>query len=181
VKVSPGGDDEAGSGPPDGGGTEVRVRDTMTREVITIGPKEGVSLAKHILEKKGIRHLPVVSDGKLIGIITDRDIRRALPSDAWRLDADELSCLFDTLQVQEVMTRPIVSVGPQTSIEDAASLMLAHAVRCLPVLDGERLVGILTEGDILRALSEGKRARAQAVGKCWLSDAMSGFKVRGSS
>jgi acetoin utilization protein AcuB len=152
----------------------------MTREVITIGPKEGVSLAKHILEKKRIRHLPVVSNGKLIGIITDRDIRRALPSHAGSLDADEMSCLFDRWQVQEVMTRPVVSVAPQASIEDAASLMLAHAISCLPVLEGGRLVGILTEGDILRALPEGERERAQGVGKCWLSDAMSGFRVRGS-
>jgi acetoin utilization protein AcuB len=164
----------------DGGGTQVRVIDSMTREVITIGPKEGVSLAMHILEKKGIRHLPVVSGGKLIGIVTDRDIRRALPAHAEDLEADELSCLFDTLQVQAVMTRPVVSVTPETSIGEAASILAAHGIRCLPVLDGERLVGILTEGDVMQALLEEGRERPREVGKCWLSDAMSGFRVSGS-
>jgi len=158
----------------------MRVGEKMTREVITISPKEGVSLAKHILDKKRVRHLPVVSDGKLVGIITDRDIRRALPAHAGSLEADELSCLFDTLQVQAVMTKKVISVTPETSIEAAAALFLAHKIGGLPVVDGERLVGILTEGDVLRASLEGGREEAQEVGKCWLSDAMSGFRVSGS-
>jgi CBS domain-containing protein len=152
----------------------------MTRDVITISPKERVSLAKHILDQKRIRCLPVVSDGKLVGIITDRDIRRALPAHAGSLGADELSCLFDTLQVQAVMTRKVISVTPETSIETAAALLLAHKIGGLPVVDGERLVGILTEGDVLRASLEGGREEGQEVGKCWLSDAMSGFRVSGS-
>ena len=152
----------------------------MSRDVITISPKEGVSLAKHIFDKKRVRHLPVVSDGKLVGLITDRDIRRALPAHAGSLEADELSCLFDTLQVQAVMTRKVISVTPETSIEAAAALLLAHKIGGLPVVDGERLVGILTEGDVLRASLEGGREEGQEVGKCWLSDAMSGFRVSGS-
>ena len=158
----------------------MKVEDRMTRDVISIGPKEGVSLAKHILDEKRVRHLPVVSDGKLVGIITDRDIRRALPSAATSHEDHEISCLLDTLQVQAVMTRKVISVTPETSIEAAAALLLAHKIGGLPVVDGERLVGILTEGDVLRASLEGGREEAQEVGKCWLSDAMSGFGVSGS-
>lgn len=158
----------------------MKVEDRMTRDVITISPKEGVRLAKHILDQKRIQCLPVVSDGKLVGIITDRDICRALPSPATSLEAHEISCMLDTLQVQAVMTRNVISVTPQTSIEAAAALLLAHKIGGLPVVDGERLVGILTEGDVLRASLEGGREGAQEVGKCWLSDAMSGFRVSGS-
>jgi len=144
----------------------------MARDVITISPKEGVSLAKHILEKKGIRHLPVVSNEGLVGIITDRDIRLALPSPATSLEMHEISYLLDKLQVQAVMTRKVITVTPETSIEAAAALLLAHKIGGLPVLDGGRVVGMITGGDVLRALLEGDREKTQEVGKCWFADAM---------
>jgi len=147
----------------------------MSRDVVTVSPKEGVRVAEHLMKAKRVRHLPVVSDGKLVGII-----RRALPSPATSLEAHEITCQLDTLQVQAVMTRKVISVTPETSIEAAAALLLAHKIGGLPVVDGERLVGILTEGDVLRASLEGGREEAQEVGKCWLSDAMSGFRVSGS-
>ena len=150
----------------------MRVADKMTKEVITISPKEGLMVAKHILEKKGIRHLPVVSGGKLVGIITDRDIRRNLPSPATSLEIHEIAYLLDKLQVQMVMTREVVSVTPETSIEAAASLLLAHKIGGLPVLDGERLVGIITEGDLLRALLQREQGDGEEIGMCWLADAM---------
>jgi acetoin utilization protein AcuB len=154
----------------------VRVGEKMTREVITISPKEGVMVAKHILDEKRIRHLPVVSDGKLVGIITDRDIRRNLPSPVPGLEIHEMSYLLDKLQVQMVMTREVISVTPQTSIEAAANLLVAHKIGGLPVLDGERLVGIITEIDLLKALlkreqEEGERG-TEETGMCWLANAM---------
>ena len=153
----------------------MKVGDWMSRDVVTVSPKEGVRVAEHLMKAKRVRHLPVVSEGKLVGII-----RRALPSPATSLEAHEITCQLDTLQVQAVMTRKVISVTPETSIEAAAALLLAHKIGGLPVVDGERLVGILTEGDVLRASLEGGREEAQEVGKCWLSDAMSGFRVSGS-
>jgi acetoin utilization protein AcuB len=147
-------------------GQAMRVADKMTKEVITISPKEGVTVAKHILEKKGIRHLPVVSGGKLVGIITDRDIRRNLPSPATSLEIHEVSFLLDKLQVQMVMTREVISVTPDTPIEAAANLLLAHKIGGLPVHDGERLVGIITEADLLRALLECLQGRGEEIGVC---------------
>ncbi len=154
----------------------MRVGEKMTREVITISPKERVMVAKHILDEKRIRHLPVVSDGKLVGIITDRDIRRNLPSPTHSLGIHELSYLLDKLQVQMVMTRQVISVTPETSIEAAANLLVAHKIGGLPVLDGERLVGIITEIDLLKALLEREQGEGQGgtreIGMCWLADAM---------
>jgi len=150
----------------------MKVGDTMTKEVITISPKEGVTVAKHILDEKGIRHLPVVSNGKLVGIITDRDICRNLPSPATSLELHEIFYLLEKLQVQKVMTRDVISVTPETSIEDAANLLLAHKIGGLPVLEGERLVGIITEGDVLRALLERRQEPGEEISMCGLSDAL---------
>jgi acetoin utilization protein AcuB len=153
----------------------MKVGERMTREVITIGPKEGVMVAKHILDEKSIRHLPVLSGGILIGIITDRDISRTLPSAAASLKLYEISYLLEKLQVQMVMTRDVISVTPETSIEEAAGLLLAHKIGGLPVLQGERLVGIITRGDMLRAileLSRREQERGAEGSMCWLADAM---------
>ncbi len=133
-------------------------------------------VAKHILDVKGIRHLPVVSGGKLVGMITDRDIRRNLPSPTHSLGIHELSYLLEKLQVQTVMTREVISVTPETSIQAAANLLLGHKIGGLPVLDGERLVGIITEVDLLKALLEREQGEGQEeageIGMCWLADAM---------
>lgn len=150
----------------------MNVGDKMTKDVITISPKEGLMVAKHILDEKRIRHLPVVSGGRLVGIITDRDIRRNLPSPITGLEIHEISYLLEKLQVQKVMTREVISVTPETSIEAAANLLLDHKIGGLPVLDGERLVGIITEGDVLRALIERKQAEGEEITMCGLSDAM---------
>lgn len=150
----------------------MKVGEKMTKKVITISPKEGVTVAKHILDEKGIRHLPVVSGGKLVGIITDRDIRRNLPSPATTLEIHEIFYLLEKLQVQKVMTREVISVTPETSIEDAANLFLAHKIGGLPVLDGECLVGIITEGDVLRALLEQPQEAGEEISMCGLSDAL---------
>ena len=152
----------------------MKVGERMTRQVITISPKEGLMVAKHILDRKGIRHLPVVSGGRLVGIITDRDIRRNLPSSATSLEIHEISYLLEKLQVEMVMSREVISVTPETSIEAAASLLLAHKIGGLPVLDREDVVGIITEADVLRALLEEREGEGAELGMCWLADAMKG-------
>lgn len=152
----------------------MKVRDEMTRNVITIGPNEGVAAAKRVLDEKCIRHLPVLSEGALVGIITDRDISRNLPSPATSLEPFEVSSLLDKLEVRTVMTRKVITVTPDTSIETAARLFLAHKIGGLPVLDGERLVGIITRGDVLRVLLERVGEESEETAMCWLADAMRG-------
>ena len=158
----------------------MKVGDRMSRDVVTVSPKEGIRVAEHLMKAKRIRYLPVVSDETLVGIVSNRDIRRVLRSPATSLDIDELHYLLDTLQVAAVMTRDVVTVTPETPIESAADLLLRHKIGALPVLDGTRLVGIISEADVLQALCDAGREGGSENGKCWLADAMSGFRVSGS-
>ena len=129
----------------------MRVDELMTRNPITVKPATGVLEARHLMVEKKIRHLLVVgTDGRLIGIVTDRDIRLNLPSQATSLSVWEINHLLTKLTVGEVMTRAVITIGPDREARDAAVLMLDHAIGALPVMGGGRLVGIVTEADILR-------------------------------
>jgi acetoin utilization protein AcuB len=101
---------------------------------------------------KGVRHLPVVDkDDRLVGIVTDRDIREAAPSDATSLSVHELSDLLAKLKVSAFMTpkEKLITITPDTLIEEAVKLMHDHKIGCLPVLEGGKLYGIFTETDAL--------------------------------
>ncbi|HEU5188065.1 MAG TPA: CBS domain-containing protein [Methylomirabilota bacterium] len=128
------------------------VADLMTRTVITVSPETPVLDARQEMLKQKIRHLPVIASGpELLGIVTDRDIRLSLPSQATSLSVWELNFLLTKLTVEKVMTRTVITVGPERPAPDAARLMLDHKIGALPVMDGGRLVGIVTETDMLRA------------------------------
>ena len=123
----------------------------MTGALITVRPDTPVLEARHLMVERRIRHLLVTSEtGELTGIITDRDIRLNLPSQATSLSVWEINHLLTKLTVGEVMTRAVITIGPDREARDAAVLMLDHAIGALPVMDGGRLVGIVTEADILR-------------------------------
>lgn len=132
----------------------MRVGHRMTRDPLTATPGMALKTASGLLQKHRIRHLPVVDRGKLVGIVTDRDIRRALPSDATSLEVHELLYLLDKVEVHEIMTKEVTTVTPDTPVEEAARLMAEKRIGGLPVLDGERLVGIITETDVLTAFVE---------------------------
>ena len=129
----------------------MKVRDLMTATPITTGPDTGVLEARQIMLSKRIRHLLVTDGPKLVGIVTDRDIRLNLPSPATSLSVWEVNYLLARLTVASVMTKALVMVSPERDPRDAAVLMLDHKIGALPVVDGERLVGIITETDLLRA------------------------------
>jgi len=128
------------------------VRDLMTSAVITALPSMPMFEARSLMLKERIRHLPVTSlDGRLLGIVTDRDIRLNLPSQATSLSVWEINHLLAQLTVGDVMTETVISVGPGRPARDAAQLMVDHRIGALPVEDAGRLVGIVTETDLLRA------------------------------
>jgi acetoin utilization protein AcuB len=128
------------------------IRELMTGGVITVRRETSVLEARDLMAKEKIRHLPVMAPGgKLVGILTDRDIRLNLPSRATSLSVQEINHLLTALTVDQVMTRSVITIGPDDPARTAAQLMLDHRIGALPVLDDGHLIGIITETDILRA------------------------------
>jgi len=130
----------------------MRVRQLMTGALITAEPDTAVLDARSLMQKERIRHLLVTDKrGELLGIVTDRDIRLNLPSQATSLSVWEINHLLTRLTLDKIMTRSVITVGPDREARDAAQLMLEHSIGALPVVDAGRLIGIVTETDLLRA------------------------------
>jgi CBS domain-containing protein len=125
------------------------VRDWMTHDPITIGPDTTLPEAHRLMIRHSIRRLPVVANGKLVGMITLGDVRGAEPSDATSLSIWELNEVVTRVCVDEIMTARPFTVSEDAPMGEAAHLMLKHKISCLPVISLEgALVGILTESDI---------------------------------
>ena len=129
----------------------MNVRDLMTTSPITVGPETPVLDARQLMVDKRFRHVLIADGPKLLGIVTDRDIRLNLPSPATSLSVWEINYLLARLTVASVMTKSLVTVSPRQDTREAALLMLDHKIGALPVVDGGLLVGIITETDLLRA------------------------------
>ena len=130
------------------------VKDRMKRDPVTVKKDDSFRYALKLIRKEGIRHLPVLDGKKLVGIVTDSDLRQAAPSPATTLEVHELNYLLERLKIEAIMTKIAITVAPDTGLVDAAKLLMAHKYGCLPVVEQEELVGIITEGDLLRALVE---------------------------
>lgn len=124
------------------------VRDVMTTNVITIPSNTPVLEAERIMEFHKIERLPIVDKGKLVGIVTKKDVLKAGPSPATSLSRAELLYLLAKLTVKEIMKKNVVTVPPDMPIEQAVALAQSKKVGALPVLEGERVVGIVTTNDI---------------------------------
>lgn len=123
----------------------------MTPNPVTVPPTMSVSEATSIIKNGKFRRLPVVENGKLIGIITDRDLRAAAPSQATTLSVHELNYLLAKLKVGEIMTKPVITIGSEATIEEAALQMYTHKIGGLVVVDKTGAVaGIITETDIFK-------------------------------
>jgi acetoin utilization protein AcuB len=128
------------------------VRDWMSRRVATVRPDARLGEAARLMGARKIRHLPVVeAAGRLVGIVTARDLRQAVFAPAVQDHLESLAGVLDGLVVRDVMTRGVITARTTTSIRDAARLMHERRLGALPVIDRDRLVGILTETDVLRA------------------------------
>jgi acetoin utilization protein AcuB len=133
----------------------MRVSEWMTPAPITVSPETPVLDALKLLGDHGFRRLPVVEDGRLIGITTRKDLRDAMPSKATTLSVWELNYLLSKLTVAEMMSRPVVTASEHEDMEDAALRMQEHRVGGLPVLnDAGKLSGMVTVSDVLRAFTE---------------------------
>ena len=143
----------------------MKVRELMTGSLITTRPDTPVLEARQLMVRERIRHLLVTDEkGELLGIVTDRDIRLNLPSQATSLSVWELNHLLSRLTVGSVMTASVMTVGPDREARDAAQLMLDHKIGALPVVGDGRLIGIVTETDLLRAFVRAADAAAAQRG-----------------
>jgi CBS domain-containing protein len=131
----------------------MRVRDLMTIKPITVDPETPMLDARQRMLEERIRHLVVVEDGRVVGIVTDRDIRLNIPSPATSLSVWEINYLLARVTVGGVMTTSVIVVEPGRPIAEAARLMIDHKIGALPVVDEGRLVGIVTETDFLKAVA----------------------------
>lgn len=127
------------------------VKDWMTSDVITVTPATTLPDADRLMVGKMIRRLPVMVNGRLVGIVTYGDIRNARPSSVNRLNLWELSYLMPHTTMREIMSRDPTTIAPDATIGEAAQLMLKNMISGLPVVDDEgQLIGIITESDIFR-------------------------------
>jgi acetoin utilization protein AcuB len=132
----------------------MRVKDLISRTPVTVGRATPVLEARRMMLERRVRHLLVTENEKLVGIVTDRDIRLNMPSPATTLSVWELNYLLARLTVGEVMTKSVIVVEPERDAREAAAILLSEKIGALPVLDGETLIGIVTETDFLRAFAE---------------------------
>ncbi len=131
----------------------MRVRDVMTPDPVTVRPSDSLLIAKRRMEETRCRRLPVVDEqGRLCGIITDRDLRLATHSPLVLRERWEDEWLLTRTEVDGCMTPDPITIAADAPLEQAIDLLLAHTISGLPVLEGDRLVGILTVTDLLRAL-----------------------------
>lgn len=133
-------------------GPPVLVRDVMTSRPITVPLTESLQGALEVMAMKHIRHLPVVDGtGQMVGLVTDRDLRRAAPSPLFPT-GDDTQAQLDSVTVERVMIRAPTTIASTAKLEDALRLFVDKKFGALPVLDGGRLVGILTPIDVMRAM-----------------------------
>lgn len=131
----------------------VKVEEIMISDPATLGRNDALDLADDIMRLGRIRHLPVVEEGVVVGVISQRDLFRSALASALGYGEKAQRGLMQTLLVKEVMTSPVLTVDPECPVREAARLMQEKKIGCLPVVRGQRLVGIITESDMLKLLA----------------------------
>jgi len=132
----------------------MNVSEIMTKEVVTLQEEQSLREALGLLQRHRIRHVPVVSGTRLIGIVTDRDLKRATPSLLSGIDREAFDRVLDETRVGQVMTRNPYTVTPSMSLKDAAKILIDQRFGALPVIEGGKVIGIITETDLLKALHD---------------------------
>jgi CBS domain-containing membrane protein len=133
---------------------KLKVGDVMSAGVSTLGRNDKLSIAEDLMKQERIRHLPVIDDdGDLCGIVTQRDMFRSALVRALGFGSRAEDQILNTIFVKEVMTDKVQTTTPGTPLAEAAKLMIERKIGCLPVIDGDRLVGMLSEGDFAKLMT----------------------------
>jgi len=129
------------------------VKDWMSKEVVTVDVNDSMLSATKLLKQKEIRMLPVMKKGKLVGVVTDRDLKGASASDATTLEVHELLYLISKIKVGEIMTKNPVTVPPDFTVEETAEVLLNKKISGVPVVDyAGKVVGTITQTDLFKVL-----------------------------
>ena len=127
------------------------VHHIMKRKVVTIAAGERLSTVEDIMTLGGVRHIPVVRGGSLVGVVTERDLLRTSLSQLNAYGADTRRAFLGGVEIERVMSSPAITIGPDDPVEDAARVMAERKIGCLPVVDEDaQFVGLVTETDLLR-------------------------------
>lgn len=133
------------------GKNKLTVRDYMTADPFTVAPEDSLQRVVDLLRRRDIRSVPVLQDGRLIGIVSDRDLCQVAPSYPLFRDEDEIRRYTENLKVTAAMTADPMRISPAASLVEAAKVLEKYRISSLPVVDGESLVGIISVSDLLRA------------------------------
>jgi CBS domain-containing membrane protein len=131
-------------------GKEGVVQEIMISSPVTLKPDDTLDLANDVISLGRIRHIPVVDDGRLVGLLSERDLMGAAAREIFGLKAKQRSALLKSVLIKDVMKKKIVTVGPETKIKEAAHVMAEKKIGCVPVVSAGALVGLVTTTDILR-------------------------------
>jgi predicted transcriptional regulator len=135
------------------------VRDIMETKLVTISASERLSMVEDIMTLGRVRHMPVVQGGELVGVVSERDLLRASLSELSEHRDAERRMFLHVVEISRVMSSPPVVIGPDATIREAALLMADRKIGCLPVVEGGRLIGIVTETDVLRWVASAPATR----------------------
>lgn len=130
------------------------VKKFMVTESVTLAPNDSFKKAINIVQDKGIRHLPVIDDGNVVGIVTDRDLGKASPSSATSLSVFELNYLLASITIGDIMTKDPITIDANAPVEEAAKLIDEHKIGALPVTEKGRYVGLITKSDVVHTFVE---------------------------
>jgi len=130
------------------------VKEIMSAAVVTVNPDQTLRDAFVLLQSNHVRQLPVVQGGILVGIITDRDVKRAMPSVLSGIDRDEYDKVLDNTTFGQLMTREPITVAPDAKLKDVVKIFMTKKVGALPILQNGKLAGIVTQTDVLRVFYE---------------------------
>ena len=127
----------------------MKVKDIMVKEVATLDVDDELSLANDIMRLGRIRHLPVVSGDDVVGIVSERDLFRSSLAQALGYGNKDTREVMKTLHIKDVMMKQVVTVSPDMHLRDAVALMVERKIGCLPVVQDKKLLGLITETDVL--------------------------------
>ena len=129
----------------------ILVEEIMSTDVFTLGRNDKLSVADDLMKQQRIRHIPVLNaDGDLCGILTQRDLFRGILLKSLGYGSRAEQKMLDSLSIKEAMRDEVITITPDSTLSDAANLMLYNKIGCLPVVDGERLVGMISEADFVK-------------------------------